>query len=193
MNLKKETEDNSLKTLKECGVKRGSVMWIMQVPEKFTPTELPEVTEAQMQMFIENLAMIIRDELFTSLQFLLFFSAILGRINFISKHEAKQSHHRTPVFSRVLEMVTEDKDYLENLVAACPWLEQDSVVLAFLAKPENFMMLPWVVPDPCSVEQAIAIAIEWKDKMQEIAKEHPALLQAIENMITGRVIRPRGQ
>ena len=66
MNLKQETEDNALKTLKECGVKRGSVMWIMKVPEKFTTKELPEVTEAQMQMFIKDLAMIIRDELFTS-------------------------------------------------------------------------------------------------------------------------------
>ena len=67
MNLKKETEDNSLKTLKECGVKRGSVMWIMKVPEKFKPTELPEVTEAQMQMFIKDLALIIRDELFLTI------------------------------------------------------------------------------------------------------------------------------
>ena len=120
------------------------------------------------------------------------------------------------MFSRVLERLAKDKDYLQNLVAACPWLEQDPVALAFLAKPENLMMLSWVVndrPDPCSVEQAIAIAMGWvdvpdshsieqeihmwKDMMQKIAKEHPGLLQAIDNMITGRIIRPckrpRGQ
>ena len=103
------------------------------------------------------------------------------------------------MFSRVLERLTEDKDYLRNLVAACPWLEQDPVALAFLAKPENLMMLSWMVPDLSSVEQeqAIAIVMEWKDKMQKIAREHPALLQAIDNMITGRIIRPckrpRGQ
>ena len=42
-------------------------MWIMKVPEKFKPTELPEVTEAQMQMFIKDLALIIRDELFLTI------------------------------------------------------------------------------------------------------------------------------
>ena len=127
-------------------------MWIMKVQEKFTPTELPEVTEAEM--------------LSTIMMF------------------------HTEEFSLAMERLTEDKDYLGYLVAACPWLEQDPVALAFLAKPENLMMLSWMVPDSCSVEQLTAIVVEWKDKMQKIAKEHPALLQAIENMITGRIIRP---
>ena len=64
MNLKQETEDNALKTLKDCGVKRGSVMWIMKVPEKFTPIPMEprEMTEAEMQQFFVALAMAIRDE-----------------------------------------------------------------------------------------------------------------------------------
>ena len=64
MNLKKETEDISLKRLKECGVKRGSVMWIMKVPEKFTPMPMEprEMTEAEMQQFFVALAMAIRYE-----------------------------------------------------------------------------------------------------------------------------------
>ena len=125
----------------------------------------------------------------------------IGTNQFHIQTEAQQTwlilctNHRTPVISRVMERLTDDKDYLENLVAACPWLGQDPVALAFLAKPENLMMvLFWVVvPDPQSVGHAMDA---WKGKMQKLAKEHPALLQAIENMTTGRVmmtVRPRGQ
>ena len=88
------------------------------------------------------------------------------------------THHRTPQFSVVMKRLTEDKDNLNNLVAACPGLEQDQVALALLAKPENLMMV--FTPDPHSAEQGMDV---WKGKMQKMAKDHPALLQAIENMI----------
>jgi len=148
--LNKDTGDNAAsyktKTLKECGIKRGSVMWIMKVPEKFTPMPMEprEMTEAEMQQFFVALAMAIR----------------------------------TPQFSVVMKRLTEDKDNLNNLVAACPGLEQDQVALALLAKPENLMMV--FTPDPHSAEQGMDV---WKGKMQKMAKDHPALLQAIENMI----------
>ena len=77
-----------------------------------------------------------------------------------------------------MKRLTEDKDNLNNLVAACPGLEQDQVALALLAKPENLMMV--FTPDPHSAEQGMDV---WKGKMQKMAKDHPALLQAIENMI----------
>ena len=143
--LNKETEDNSLKTLKECGVKRGSVMWIMKVQEKFTPTELPEVTEAEM--------------LSTIMMF------------------------HTEEFSLAMERLTEDKDYLGYLVAACPWLEQDPVALAFLAKPENLEMftLEWKWNSrilPLHLQMDV-----WEDKMLKMAKEHPVLLPAIREIL----------
>ena len=146
--LNKDADDaaTAKSTLKECGVKRGSVMWIMKAPEKFTPMPMEprEMTEAEMQQFFVALAMAIR----------------------------------TPQFSVVMKRLTEDKDNLGNLVAACPGLEQDPVALALLSKPENLMMV--FTPDPHSAEQGMDV---WKGKMQKMAKDHPALLQAIENMI----------
>ena len=58
---------------------------------------------------------------------------------------------RTPQFSVVMKRLTEDKDNLGNLVAACPGLEQDPVALALLSRPENLMMV--FTPDPHSAEQ----------------------------------------
>ena len=64
--LNKDADDaaTAKATLKECGVKRGSVMWIMKAPERFTPMPMEprEMTEAEMQQFFVALAMAIRDE-----------------------------------------------------------------------------------------------------------------------------------
>ena len=144
--LNRDGDSGAKTTLKECGVKRGSVVWIMKAPEKFSPMPMEprEVTEAELQQFFVALALAIRN----------------------------------PQFSVVVKRLTEDKDNLGNLVAACPGLEQDPVALALLSKPENLMMV--FTPDPHSAEQGMDV---WKEKMQKMAKEHPALLQAIENMI----------
>ena len=146
--LNKDGDSAAKTTLKECGVKKGSVVWIMKAPEKFMPMPMEprEVTEAELQQFFVALALAIRN----------------------------------PQFSVVVKRLTEDKDNLGNLVAACPGLDQDPVALALLSKPENLMMV--FTPDPHSGQGQQGMDV-WKEKMQKMAKDHPALLQAIENMI----------
>jgi hypothetical protein len=71
---------------------------------------------------------------------------------------------RQPALNVVFRRLTEDCDNLESLAAACPGLASDHTALALLSKPEMLLML--LKPEV----------------LQKAAKEHPALIEAMQNL-----------
>jgi hypothetical protein len=84
---------------------------------------------------------------------------------------------RNPQFIGVIKRLTENKENLDNLAAACPGLAQDPMAMAILSKPEMLLLLF------SPVQRTAGGKNPFNESIKKLAKEHPALLQAMENMM----------